>query len=189
MSNRKESTPPERGRELQDFLTKSLDNLRGSPEERESYPALDRLLARIEARGHRLPALATSSPWRWLRPVLPPLSAATAGFAGAALALILLPPTWLARGVDSQGNANVAVGTAAGTADLGDQELRLAQALRRLERAVRGLEKFQPLVESRIEWIEDALQRKHADAYASVEEKVRAGGGADTPRTSKHNGV
>jgi hypothetical protein len=187
MSHRKDDSP-EHGHELQDFLVKSLDNLRGSAKEREKYPALDRLLARIEAREHRLPALALGSSWRWLRPILPPLSAAAAGFAGAALALLLLQPAWFVSEAGSNLATN-AIEAPVEVSDLAQHEVRLSQSLHRLERAVRGLEKFQPVIESRIEWIEDALQRKHADAYAPAEERASAGAGSQAPQTSKHNGV
>jgi len=46
----------------------------------------------------------------------------------------------------------------------------MAHSLHRVERAIHGLEKFQPLIESRIEALEDAFQRKYADAYASGED-------------------
>jgi hypothetical protein len=103
-----------------------------------------------------------------MRPILAPLSSAAAGFAGAAAALLLLMPG--AERAPSPAPAAVV----APRAQAADAARSLSRSINRLERAIHGLEKFQPLVESRIESLEDALQRKHADAYASREDMSRS---------------
>jgi hypothetical protein len=148
-------------KDLHNLLTQSIDALRASPAEREKYPALDRLLTRIETRQRR-------SPWRSL---LAPLSSAAAGFAGAALAVMLLP-SWFADAPRSSTPPEIAV--AAAHVQSADSARALARSIHRLERAIHGLENFQPLVESRIEALEDAFQRKYADAYASGEDVSRS---------------
>jgi hypothetical protein len=154
------------GRDLQDLLVRSLDTLRDSPREREKFPALDRMLSRIEARERGIVVDEAENPsaWRWLRPAFPSLTAAAAGFVGAALALAVLPGPVPPRAVE--GVPAVTTLQSAGTS-----RDRLDRSIRRLEDAVHGLEKFQPLIESRIEWIEDEILREHNDAYVSVESK------------------
>jgi len=149
-------------KDLQDLLAQSIETLRASAAERQKYPALDRLLGRIEARER---PSDRASAWGWMRPLLGPLSSAAAGFAGAALALMLLP-TWFG-GSPAPGAPTAVV---APRVQAAEPARMMAHSLHRVERAIHGLEKFQPLIESRIEALEDAFQRKYADAYASGED-------------------
>lgn len=153
-------------KDLQDLLAKSIEALRASPAEREKYPALDRLLGRIEARQRR--SSDRASAWGWMRPLLGPLSSAAAGFVGAALAMMLLPAWFGGAPAPAAPSAVVARHQAAEPARM------MSHSLHRLERAIHGLEKFQPLIESRIEALEDAFQRKYADAYATGEDVSRS---------------
>lgn len=157
------------GRDLEDLLVRSLDTLRDSPADREKFPALDRMLSRIETRERRIGAheAPNLSVWSWLRPAFPALTAAAAGFAGAALALAVLPGPAPQRVVESA--------PAVMNLRLADEPGRLDRSIRRLEDAVHGLEKFQPLLESRIEWIEDVVQHEHNYAYVAAERKEAAG--------------
>jgi hypothetical protein len=163
MTKQKPEGTKDEERDLQQLLIRSLDGLRQSPMERDKFPALHRMLSRIEARERRLAAddASWSTSLRWLAG---PLTAAAAGFAGAALALVLLP------------GPKEEISTEAISAAL-QQSLRqeagenLEPSIRRLENAVSGLEKFQPLLESRIEWVEDAVQRNVKDAFVSVEHR------------------
>jgi hypothetical protein len=186
MSKRKgpEASGEEGG--LEDLLMSSIESLRRSPSQRLRYPALDRLFRRMETHDQReslrFPA-AVRSTGTWLRYLLPATSSAAAGFAGAALALLLLhdPPF---TGPSSTGSA---APVAAPMPQ--DASERLASSIRALEQAVHGLEKFQPLVESRIEWVEDALQRKHRDAYAAGGSTDRAERLDTAPSARPRNGV
>lgn len=168
-------------RDLQELLVQSLESLRGSRSERRKFPALDRMLSRIEARERQM--AARDATWsfrqRWL---FAPLTAAAAGFAGAALALIVLPVAETPPLVESP-PVLLRQSSAAGE--------DLDRSIQRLENAVRGLEKFQPLLESRIEWIEDVVQRHHSDAYVSVEHKKDPRRGPQQPgaRLRGGNGV
>lgn len=155
-------------KELEELLAKSIEALRASQAEREKYPALNRLLSRIESRQQQIPGRGASA-WRLVRPFVGPLSSAAAGFAGAAVALLLLMPA--ASPIAPAAPGAVA---AAPHAENADAARRLSRSIHRLERAIHGLEKFQPLIESRVESLEDALQRKHADAYASGEDMSRS---------------
>lgn len=149
-------------RDLQDLLVRSLDSLRESPADRERFPALDRMLSRIEARERRMASRQVAR--AWLRPLIGPLTAAAAGFAGAALALIVLPGP-------APETAGGATALAVSQAPHGDTRDDLDRSIRRLENAVRGLEKFQPLLESRIEWVEDMLQRHVKGAFVAAEHR------------------
>lgn len=184
MTKRNAGDRPGDSRDLENLLVRSFDTLRESPQGRQKFPALDRMLSRIEARERRVgkPGPREPSAWRWARLALPPLTAAAAGFIGAALALVVLPgpvpPAVVERapGLASPSSQNV-------SRDL------LDRSLQRLEDAVHGLEKFQPLLESRIEWIEDVVQREHSDAYVSVESKRDVGRERSRGRSRRGNGV
>jgi hypothetical protein len=161
-------------RDLQELLTRSIEALRASHARREKYPALDRLLSRMEAHERRVPQ-AGAYAWKVMRPLAGPLVSAAAGFAGAALALLLLPAHGSAPlAAERAPLAPPALVVSAPQIKAADPAGSLSRSIDRLERAIEGLEKFQPLVESRIESLEDALQRKHADAYASGEDVVRS---------------
>jgi len=160
MSKRNPADTPRDERDLEDLLLRSLASLRESPLQRKKFPALDRMLSRIKAREQRLARRDPARWLTWLRPLFGPLTAGAAGFAGAALALAILPgPT--------PPTPNDAV--AAGQTLRNETRDSVDQSVQHLENAVHGLEKFQPLLESRIEWVEDALQRLHRNAYVSVE--------------------
>jgi hypothetical protein len=164
-----------KSKDLEELLAKSITTLRTSSDERGKYPALDRLLRRIAERERLVPGDRLSG-WRFLKPLLAPLASGAAGFAGAALALILLPSSWVGGSpmATSAPSMPPTLEEAGPRAHIADSARSLTRSIHRLERAIHGLEKFQPVVESRIEWLEDVFQRKHADAYASGEDMSRS---------------
>ncbi len=179
MSNQKPGGIGDKERDLEHLLVRSFDSLRTSRADREKFPALDRMLSRIEAREQRLVA-GFARPFNWPRWLVAPLTAVAAGFSGAALALLVLGSS------QEMPQTQVALLTQQrpATGDAG-----LDSSIQRLENAVRGLEKFQPVLESRIEWVEDTVQRHVKDAFAA--EDAGAAGGRAQPVTHarRDNGV
>jgi hypothetical protein len=181
MTNEKSRNMSDKERDLEQLLIRSFDSLRTSPAGRERFSALDRMLSRIEARERHL-AAGFASPFTWSRWVIAPLTAAAAGFAGAALALLVVGSSQ--EQVPTQIAARAPQPQSVAAADDG-----LDRSIQRLENAVRGLEKFQPLLESRIEWVEDTVQRHVKDAFAADDAALPDGRAQPVAHARRDNGV